>query len=217
MFFHSIYYTTVRNISESLVYNSEASEFVMTVIKGFFFDLDGTLVDTHEANFLAYQEAVKIVKGVDLDDSLRDSIKAGESSHDFLPKHVSGIEDHEVDAVNSEKKRLYPQHLSKSTLNTELVGFLKNLTTHYTTVLVTTAKRKNAQSVLDHHSLAPLFTHTIYGDDVADMKPHPEAYLLALKLSGLQAYEVLAFEDSAKGMESATAAGINVIQIKDFL
>jgi len=30
------------------------------------FDLDGTLIDTDEANFLSYQEAVKNIKNIDL-------------------------------------------------------------------------------------------------------------------------------------------------------
>ena len=189
----------------------------MTVIKGFFFDLDGTLVDTHEANFLAYHEAVKTVKGVEVSDTLRQSIKSGESSKIFLPKLLLGLEGHEVDEINSEKKRVYSNHLNSSSLNGRLVGFLENLSEHYVTVLVTTAKQANARSVLKHHELESLFTHTIFGDDVVDMKPHPEAYLKALELTGLNADEVVAFEDSEKGMEAATGAGINVIQIKDFL
>lgn len=189
----------------------------MTVIKGFFFDLDGTLVDTHEANFHAYHEAVKNIKGITLGETLRAHIKMGESSHTFLPKLINDLGVSEVDAINAEKKRVYPRHLDKSIINHQLVGFLENLSKHYVTVLVTTAKKANAQSVLEHHSLASLFTHTIYGDDVENMKPNPEAYLKALEITGLAANEVLVFEDSAKGIEAASGAGISVIQIKDFL
>lgn len=189
----------------------------MTVIKGFFFDLDGTLVDTHEANFYAYHEAIKSVKGIDMNAQLRDRIKLGESSHTFLPELINDLTENELDTINAEKKKYYPKHLDKSSLNESLVGFLKKLSEHYTTVLVTTAKRTNAESVLKFHELDSFFTYSIYGDDVQVMKPHPEAYLKALEITGLKASEVIAFEDSNKGIEAATAAGINTIHIKDFI
>jgi len=87
---------------------------------------------------------------------------------------------------------------------------------HQLCVLVTTAKRENVASVLRHHDLAQYFTHIVSGDDVADHKPSPEAYQLALQKAGLQPQEVLAFEDSQSGIDSAEAAGIPVVQIKEF-
>jgi len=188
----------------------------MSVIKAFFFDLDGTLVDTHQANTSAYTEAIRLVMAKEPSDTLHSLIKSGESSRDFLPKVVAGIQAAEIDSVNKRKKTLYPARLHESLLNEFLSNFLKQMFSCSTTVLVTTAKRENALAVLRHHGLEQYFTHMIFGDDVGNMKPHPEAYLLALKKTGLRKDEVLAFEDSVKGIESASGAGINVVHVRTF-
>lgn len=187
------------------------------VIKGFFFDLDGTLVDTHEANYLAYRHAVELIKSLSLGEELRISIKSGENSIYFLDKLIPGINVDEVDAINIKKRELYPTYLNESKLNHYLVTFLGQMSEHYVTALVTTAKRQNALSVIRRHGLEDLFTFMIFGDDVNNMKPDSEAYLLALKKSGLKADEVIAFEDSSKGIEAAEAAGIKVVHVRNFL
>ena len=35
-----------------------------SIIKGFFFDLDGTLVNTYEADFYAYRDAIEEATGI---------------------------------------------------------------------------------------------------------------------------------------------------------
>lgn len=186
-------------------------------IKGFFFDLDGTLVDTHEANFRAYRAAVEEITGVTLGDELKVLIKAGESSNAFLPKLLPQATAEEVAAINAKKKEVYPEHLHVSELNDYLTTFLAQMAEHSVTALVTTAKRKNAMAVLRQHDLEKHFDFMIFGDDVSSMKPDPEAYLLALERAGLTAEEALAFEDSQKGIDAATAAGLRTIHIRNFL
>lgn len=186
-------------------------------IKGFFFDLDGTLVDTHESNFRAYKQAIMETTDVEPDSELKERIKSGESSVDFLPRIVPDITSEQVDIINKRKKEVYPEHLYTSQLNDYLSNFLEQMSEHYVTVLVTTAKRYNAEAVLAAHDLGGYFNFAIFGEDVETMKPNPEAYLLALKKSGLGAEEVIAFEDSEKGIEAARAAGISTIHIRNFL
>jgi beta-phosphoglucomutase len=189
----------------------------MAVIKGFFFDLDGTLVDTHEANYLAYRHSIESIKSITLGDELKAVIKSGENSDSFLSKLLPNASNEEVAAINSKKKEVYSQFLSESRLNTYLSTFLEQMSEHYVTALVTTAKKQNALAVLKEHDLEKYFSFMIFGEDVSAMKPNPEAYNLALQKTGLSANEVLVFEDSEKGIEAAEAAGINTIHIKNFL
>lgn len=188
-----------------------------TTIKGFFFDLDGTLVNTHEANFRAYKQAVQEITGNDLGNDLMTRIKEGESSKDFLPSLLPNISDEQVDAINTRKKEVYPDHLHASELNTYLSTFLKQMSEDYVTALVTTAKQDNAEAVLATHGIDTYFDFKIFGQDVSAMKPNPEAYQQALEKSGLTADEVIAFEDSRKGVDAATAAGIRTVHIRNFL
>lgn len=55
------------------------------------------------------------------------------------------------------------------------------------------------------------FAAIVCGGDVARLKPAPDAYLEALRRLGLGADAALAFEDSANGIRSAQAAGLDVI------
>ena len=187
------------------------------IIKGFFFDLDGTLVNTHEANFLAYQSAVESIKSVTLGPELLVSIQAGGNSNAFLLKLLPSLSLDEVKAINQKKKDLYPQYVHASKLNTYLSIFLQQMAEHHVTALVTTAKRQNAMAVLSQHNLEKYFSFMVFGEDVSNMKPDPEAYLTALQRAGLEPAEVLSFEDSLQGIQAAEAAGITVVHIKDFV
>lgn len=190
---------------------------VVSNIKAFFFDLDGTLVDTHEANYLAYQQAIVNVIGKEAPEELRELIRQGRSSKEFLPLLLTDIDTRQVDAINEQKRDTYRAFASHSTPNNYLVEFLRNMSKHHVTALVTTAKRPNAETILKAHNLEACFTFCIFGDEVKRMKPDPEAYLLAVERAKVGPEEVLVFEDSEKGIEAAKAAGLKVIHVRDFL
>jgi len=57
------------------------------------------------------------------------------------------------------------------------------------------------------------FTEVVTGDSVSRGKPHPEPYLTAAKLLGVEPEDCLAVEDSDPGTTSAVAAGCLVLVI----
>lgn len=185
------------------------------VIKGFFFDLDGTLVNTYQADFLAYRDAVREVIDRELVETEYAALHGMEIGAK-LAKLFPGLTDDQVTAIRQSKKRHYPGYVHLTEPNAGLIKFLEQFARHELCVLVTTAKRENVASVLKHHRLEAYFKVIVCGDDVDNHKPHPEAYQLALQKTGLQPNEVLAFEDSESGIASAEAAGIPVVHIKEF-
>lgn len=56
-------------------------------------------------------------------------------------------------------------------------------------------------------------TVTVAGDEVEHTKPHPEPYLTAASLLGVDARRCVALEDSPDGTDSATAAGCHVVSV----
>jgi beta-phosphoglucomutase len=70
------------------------------------------------------------------------------------------------------------------------------------------AVRAEIEPVVTAAGIAPLFQGIVSSDDVADGKPHPEGYLKALALLGVNAEETVVFEDTEAGIASARAAGI---------
>ncbi len=57
------------------------------------------------------------------------------------------------------------------------------------------------------------FAATVTGDQVTNGKPHPEPYLRAAELLGVNIAECVAIEDSIPGVQSALSAGAHVIGV----
>ena len=185
------------------------------MIKGLFFDLDGTLVNTYEADYLAYRDAIQEVTGIEVD---RDSFAKthGQEAKQKLDSLAPGLSDEEVDRVRQAKKAHYPKYLHHTVPNNTLIDFLRDMAQHHVTAIVTTAKSHNAEAVLEAHGLSNLFKIKVYGDEVEHPKPHPESYLIALERSGLEPEEVIVVEDSQSGLDAAHAAGLVAIHIRSF-
>lgn len=83
--------------------------------------------------------------------------------------------------------------------------------------VVTTTSRANWQALWEH-SLKPLHLPppvvTVVGEDVAEKKPDPEAYQLALDRLRLTARQACAIEDSRNGMIAARMAGLPVAIVR---
>ena len=61
------------------------------------------------------------------------------------------------------------------------------------------------------------FGAVVTGDQVTNGKPHPEPYLRAAELLGVDAADCLAIEDSGTGATSANAAGCHVLVVPHFV
>lgn len=185
------------------------------MIKGLFFDLDGTLVNTYEADFLAYRDAIREATGITVEREAFMSTN-GMEMRKKLELLTPDVTSEQVEMIATGKKKFYKNYMHETTPNESLLAFLKDMAEHHTTALVTTAKQQNAEAVLGEYGISDLFDIKVFGDGVVNAKPHPESYLKALELTGLSADEVLAFEDSTSGLESAHAAGIKTIHVRSF-
>jgi HAD superfamily hydrolase (TIGR01509 family) len=176
--------------------------------------LDGTLVNSYEADYLAYRDAVREVMDTELD---RDGYMAlhGMEIGAKLARLMPDLTPTEVDGIRAAKKRHYYDHVHLTKLNAPLVSFLEQFP-HLALVLVTTAKKDNVAAVMGQHDLAKYFTLVVTGDDLTRFKPDPQAYQIALERSGLGPHEVIAFEDSPSGIASAEAAGIQTVRVREF-
>jgi len=83
--------------------------------------------------------------------------------------------------------------------------------------IVTTTSRSNVAALLSPHlgqDWGRWFPILICGEDVAEKKPHPEAYQRALAIlrgQGISAKQAVAIEDSTNGVRAACSAGIAVV------
>jgi beta-phosphoglucomutase len=183
-------------------------------VQALLFDLDGTLVDTREANFLAYRDAFA-ESGHELTPEQFETTW-GRDSRDFIPDLLPGVQPAEVDGIRAAKSRLYAAELHRTTVNDALVAFLRLMAPTHRTALVSTAKSGNGRQILEVHGLTSLFDVVVWGDEVQRSKPDPEGYLRALDLLGVDAARSLAFEDSETGRQAAVAAGLAYLEVPLF-
>lgn len=79
--------------------------------------------------------------------------------------------------------------------------------------IVTTGKKLNVYEILEFHKIREKFDVIVTGDDIVNPKPNPEPYFRAIEFIDLLPSQILAFEDSQIGCESALAAGLKVFKV----
>jgi len=67
------------------------------------------------------------------------------------------------------------------------------------------------EQIMDKMGLAARFRFYCGGDEVENLKPAPDLYLLGLERSGFTVAETIAIEDSRTGLRAAQAAGLRCL------
>jgi len=180
-------------------------------IKGCIFDLDGVIVDTAHYHYLSWQ---KLAAKFDFKFTIEDNERLkGISRMDSL-NIVLEIAD--LDFSETEKIKLcalkntwYKESIDKLTPADALPGvrsFLDYLKEENIKIGLGSAS-KNARPVLESLQLTHYFDAHVDGNDVSKSKPDPEVFVKGAELLGLQAQEIIVFEDSRKGLEAAITGG----------
>ncbi|WP_019548987.1 HAD family hydrolase [Streptomyces sulphureus] len=174
-------------------------------------DMDGTLVDT-EQHWL---------------DSVAELLAAhGESPGDETLLHYAGLPfdtavpqlaAHLPFSVEETARRLDAAFMLRIaagvTAQPGAVGLLELATAHGTPVALVTASGRPVVDLVLRTLGAERFACTVTADDTARSKPHPDPYLAATDLLGVEPSDCLAVEDTPTGVASALAAGCRVLGV----
>lgn len=176
--------------------------------KVIFWDNDGTLVNTEVPFFHATQKVLASV-GIDLTEewSTNECLKKGRSAFELAS--MAGIEAEKIGELRSQRDALYFNELKKHVeIMDGVIPTLKAIHGEIPMGIVTTSPRIHFNQIMKATGLSKYFDFTICGDEVAAIKPHPEPYLKAWKMSGFKKEECLVIEDTERGVTSAKAAGL---------
>lgn len=169
-------------------------------------DFDGTLADTRMANCRAYVAALA-EEGYSLSEEEYITKYFGMRCPEFL-RSIGFADPVAVDRIRRRKIELYPTFFDSVRLNRPLWNFCCDFRRQGVKVwIVSTGQPDNIRNAMRHLGLDGGIDGIIAGGDVAESKPSPECFLLAMRREGVAPSETLIFEDSAVGLEAARRSG----------
>lgn len=177
------------------------------------FDLDGVLVDSSEAHYLAWREVCRkegwelprerFYKTIGTGNEVTVAMIFGE---DALPR---------LEELADAKETAYRREVRKNMVyidgGAELLRSLRDA--GWRLGLGTSAPRENVLCVLENFPAADLLEAKADADMVPRGKPAPDLFLKAAELLGVPPRRCVVIEDSIAGLEAAAAAGMACIAL----
>ncbi len=179
--------------------------------KALFFDLDGTLTDTHALHIATWLEVLG-PHGVEVNMDLYRNKLLGKPNEEAVRDLLPDLTDGEVGELLEAEARSYRRRTAKVGPILGLGDLLKEGRRRgMRLVLVTNAPKSAAEKSLEALGFEDHFDAMVLAEEVGAEKPDPAPYRAALERLDVLAGEALAFEDSSKGVASAAKVGIPVV------
>jgi len=184
-------------------------------IRGLVFDFDGTILDTEEPDYLAWQE-VYVAHGTTLPLEVW-AEHIGTSGDVFDPvAYLEGQIARPLDgvAIREERRVRLRELIVAKTVMPGVQDYLTEAARRGLGLAVASSSpRAWVAGHLERLGLDAYFAAIITSDDVPRVKPDPALYRAALAALGLSGVEAIAFEDSAHGLAAAKAAGLHCVVV----
>lgn len=181
------------------------------MLKGIIFDIDGVLIDTEGFQWQGWVEALK-PQGVNLSKEYYIKNCAGKTAS-FIEQEL--IERFNLNLksgnLSQKKEKLLMEWFRTKQL--ELLPYAKEAINFFKQSDLKVGASSGAPKEeiflkLKKVSLSGLFESIISRDDVKRGKPYPDVYLLGAEKLALNPNEIITFEDTQYGVESAKSAGM---------
>ena len=183
------------------------------MIKAVIFDFDGLIVDTETPEYESWQEIFQEY-GVELDlDLWQTFIGRGFGSFDVY-EHLARISGKPVDreTLRPRMRKRYLDLIERNPILPGVEAWIRRAKALGLPLAVASSSRRDwASGHLEKRGLLPHFAFVHCGDDVAEVKPDPEIYLITAKRLGVAPENALAIEDSLNGLTAAKAAGMRCV------
>lgn len=180
--------------------------------QAYLFDCDGTIADSMPLHYLAWKQALG-ENGCDFPEDLFYRW-GGMPVHEIIStlNKLRGL-DMPIEAVAVRKENLYYEYLPQLQAVPEVLEVIESSHGRVPFAVVSGSTRESVTSSLRSLRLLEKFDTLVCAGDYQRSKPHPEAFLLAAARLGVAPEKCLVFEDTAMGIEAATAAGMASIKV----
>jgi len=118
-----------------------------------------------------------------------------------------------VDAVEKRKEKLYCELLPQLKAVPEVLEHIQAQHGRIPFAVVSGSRRNSVVSSLTALHLLDKFDTIVGAEDYQNSKPAPDAFLLAATRLGVAPEHCLVFEDTALGIQAATAAGMASVRV----
>lgn len=194
------------------------------------FDMDGTLVDTENANWRIITEGCKDSSVLSADDISKIPELTDRNKKDYIGTTIvgyltklfteKGVEDaaNKAQLIAATKMTKFQQWLAAGEIKefaniTKLVKLFK--ANDIKTALVTSSQKNVSQEIVQAFiNLRGKFDQIVAREDCNKLKPDPRPYEIASERLNVPASNILVFEDSEPGVESAQKANTTVVALR---
>ncbi|MCX7666826.1 MAG: HAD family phosphatase [Gemmataceae bacterium] len=186
----------------------------MIPIRAIIWDVDGTLVDTADLHYQAWQKlAAEMGRPLS-----REEFNATFGRRN--PEIIRGLfnqqfSDAEVLEIGTRKEEYYKTEASKGI---NLLPGVLNLLQGFAQAGVkqaigSSAPQGNLELILKMTETEPFFSAIVGMEDTQRGKPDPEVFLVAAARIGVAPYECVVLEDAVAGIQAAKAAGMRAVGV----
>ena len=180
--------------------------------RAYFFDCDGTIADPMPLHYIAWKKALG-EWGCAFDEELFYSW--GGKPVDVIISTLNRMNGLKmpVEAVGLRKESLYYELLPQLKPIPEVLEQIEAEYGRIPFAVVSGSSRESVVSSLTVLKLLDKFDTIVAAEDYQNPKPAPDAFLLAAKNLGVAPRDCLVFEDTALGIQAATAAGMASVMV----
>jgi beta-phosphoglucomutase family hydrolase len=200
-----------RSGESALVENNELH--VELPFKGVIFDMDGTLLQTTEADYqawkLVFEDEGRTLTHQDYFPLL------GIRSNEVI-KNQLGMEGDAITQTLQKKMRYFEDYIAINPIEPLpfAEAFLQQLQKYPLKMALATSSRKaKMELVMTQVDFLQYFDELVTGEEVDNGKPAPDIFIKAAKKLGLQPEECFVVEDAFNGVKSAKAANMKCVAI----
>ncbi len=183
------------------------------MIKAFIFDMDGTVIDSTQMDYDAWQ---KVMREYDAELPYEDYIarlgaKGAEIAKDYL--HV---DDGEIEKLISRREGYFKEMVEQKGIEfipqvEQILQEIRNA--HLKTALATGANKEKLKFMFGKLPIEQYFDVFVTADDVSTGKPDPEIFLQAAQKLGVDPDQCVVMEDASNGVEAARSGGMRCIAL----
>ncbi|MGD9157467.1 MAG: HAD family phosphatase [Desulfobacteraceae bacterium] len=178
-------------------------------------DMDGTMVDTRHAHWLAWKQTMA-AENYDL--TWETFLKTFGQRNDAILRDLlsSDLPDAEVGRIGDAKEQMFRDVIKEKGVQL-LPGagqLIDQAVTHgCLQAVVSSAPRKNITTILEVIHRLNTFSVLVCAEDVSHGKPHPEGCITASRKLGVSPSKCIVLEDAPAGLEAARRAGMACVGV----